>query len=231
MEEAAKVSIDRNEALRTIRIHWLSHVVHEMRGPLFAARGYTKLLLDEKGGEVTVTQRKYLETTLENIDKIGATVESLQDFKALDELELEIVDTAELLREALADHSQEIATLHFAQQIPSGTAWTIADRAKLTCAVHKLLGVMVEFSRSGGKVEIQARREGDEFLTRMTGTLNGSNSESEASLSANLAGACRIFRLHGGVASADARHPGFFNITIRLPLVGPETATCSETKR
>src|SRR5579885_3737347 len=94
VEEAAKVSIDFQDALRNIRIHWLNHIVHEMRGPLFAARGYSKLLLDEKGGPVTATQRKYLETTLDSLDKISATIDRLHDLKAQEKLELESVDLA-----------------------------------------------------------------------------------------------------------------------------------------
>lgn len=224
MEEAAKVSIDFQDALRNIRIHWLNHIVHEMRGPLFAARGYSKLLLDEKGGPVTATQRKYLETALESINKIGATVDRLQDFQIQEELDLEYLDLFELFKDALA-RWQSHETLQVWANIAPGPIPTVGDRAKLSASVHKLLDAIVEFSRSTGKIDLQASREGDEFLLRMSAVAGGPEQEADTfSLAGHLAGPCQILRLHGGVVFADSRHPGIVNVTVRLPLVGPEMA-------
>lgn len=96
---------------------------------------------------------------------------------------------------------------------------TARDRAKLSFVVHKLLGAMVEFSRCGGKIDLYARREDDEFLVRMTAIVNGSALAEERAAPPDLARPCEILRLHGGLASADYSHPGVCNVTVRLPLV------------
>lgn len=198
MEEATKASIDFQEALRRIRIHWLTHVIHEMRGPLFVARGYTKLLLDERRGDVTVTQRKYLDTILENIDKLSGCVNGLQEFSGQEELSLELLDLGDLLQFAVADWRDREKTLHLNEHILPGSARTAGDRAKLSFAVHKLLGAMVEFSRSGGKIDLYAKREEDEFLLRMTASANGTLTDAEPVNLADLTRPCEILRLHGG---------------------------------
>jgi signal transduction histidine kinase len=219
VEQADRTAIDSQEALRKIRGHWLSHAVHEMRGPLFAARGYTKLLLDERGGEVTVTQRKYLLTILENINKLAVSVNGLQELSSQEELNLELLDFAELLQFAVADLREREKTLQLTEHIVAGPAPTAGDRAKLSFAVHKLLGTMVEFSRSGGKIDLYARREQDEFLMRISAAANGSADSSDSSVLPDLARPCEILRLHGGVASADCPQPGICNVTVRLPLI------------
>jgi signal transduction histidine kinase len=220
VEQATKLSIDSQVALRRIRVHWLAHKVHEMRGPLFAVRGYTKLLIEEKGGEVTVTQRRYLTTILENINKLGGCADSLQEFSAQEELSLELLDFAELLRVAVADWREREQTLRLNDQILTGPALTTGDRSKLSLAVHKLLGAMVEFSRSGGKIELHAKREEDEFLMRLAAS---ANEPCEPACLSDLTGPCEVLRLHGGVASVDCTHAGLFHITVRLPLIWLET--------
>ncbi len=231
MEEGAKASVDSQDALRSIRIHWLNHIIHELRGPLFAARGYSKLLLDEKGGPVTATQRKYLETTLDSLDKISSTIDRLHDLKAQEKLELESVDLAGLLGGAVAECRRQQATLPLNLSIAPGPIPTVGDRAKLKDCVHKLLVAMVEFSRSGGQIDLQADREGGELLLRITAARGPEQNQEAPALAGQLAETFQIFRLHGGVASVDSRRPGFLNVTVRLPLLGPETAAVSAGKR
>jgi signal transduction histidine kinase len=223
VEEAAKPTIDCHEVLRRMRIHWLSHIVHEMRGPLFAARGYTKLLLDERGGAVTVTQRQYLTTLIENINKIAISLNGLQEFPAQEELNLELLDITQLLYLAVADWRVKEKTLQLSEHISCHSIVTAGDSAKLSFAVHKLLGAMVEFSRYGGKIDVYARREEDEFLMRMTAAVNGpAPGAEELAAPPDLARPCEILRLHGGLASADYSHPGVCNVTVRLPLIQSE---------
>jgi len=224
VEQAAKVSIDFQEALRSIRIHWLKHMVHDLRGPLFAARGYSKLLLDGKGGDVTVTQQRYLTTILENIEKLSGCADRLQEFSGQEELSLELIDLADVLQFVVADWRQREKTLHLNEHILPGSAPMAGDRAKLNFAVHKLLGAMVEFSRSGGKIDVYAKREEDEFLIRMTASANGSSAPQEPPSLPDLTRPCEVLRLHGGVASADCAHGGMCHITVRLPLIGPEAS-------
>ena len=230
MKEAVKVSVDVQDALRRMRTHWLSHVIHDMRGPLFAARGYTKLLLDEKAGEVTVNQRRYLTTILESINKLSLSVDGLHEPPDDRDLFLEVVDLRELL-ESLATRCGEERGVEIQQHIIAAPALTAGDRAKLIFAVHKLLGAVVEFSRSRCKIDLHGRREEDEFVMRFTAAAGDASFPVEPATPPDLAEACEILRLHGGIATADMRHPGIFNITVRLPLIWREANSPENSRR
>jgi hypothetical protein len=156
------------------------------------------------------------------MNKIAASLNSLQEFPAQEELDLEILDVTHLLEAVIADWRAQEKTLQLSEQIAPDSVVTAGDRAKLSFAVHKLLGAMVEFSRCGGKIDLYACREEDEFLVRMTAIVNGSALAEERAAPPDLARPCEILCLHGGLASADYSHPGVCNVTVRLPLVWSE---------
>ena len=219
MDHVAKSSSESAEALRRIRAHWLSHVTHDFRGPLFAARGYTKLLLEERGGNVTVTQRKYLTNILDHINKLAMLVNTLQEFPSDEALQLELVSWTELLRSVAQDWRRRVKTLHFVERLPDGPVETTADRAKLRFAVHKLLGSVVEFSRSEGKIELHAYQEEDELMVRFSGIARGIRRASHSGLQTDIATPCEIVRLHGGMASVDSSAAETYRVTLRLPII------------
>ncbi|MGH9557872.1 MAG: sensor histidine kinase [Bryobacteraceae bacterium] len=219
MDYADKSRPESLEALRRIRAHWLSNVTHDFRGPLFAARGYTKLMLEERGGNVTVTQRKYLNNILEHINKLATLVNSLQEFPSDHALQLEVVSWTELLRAALQDWRRREKTLQFEDDLPGVPVHSTGDRAKLSFAVHKLLGTVVEFSRSGGKVEVCARQEEDQLMLRFSGILKGLRSGSPIPSQADIAMPCEIVRLHGGMTFFETENPEIRRVTCRLPII------------
>src|SRR5882672_10101870 len=92
-----KTKPDPYQVLDRIRSHWLSTLAHDMSGPLFAARGYTRLALEEKDGPLTASRRKYLNAVLENIDRLVALAQELNDFPAKEGLEFGAVSFRTLL--------------------------------------------------------------------------------------------------------------------------------------
>src|SRR5437868_8258764 len=91
----------KQRAISSIRAHWMSNAIHELRGPIFAARGYTKLILENRGGDVTVTQQRYLTSVLENINKLSAIVTTLQDLPSEDVLNIEQFSFRHLLENVI----------------------------------------------------------------------------------------------------------------------------------
>jgi len=219
VDNAPKSLSERAEALRRIRAHWLSHVTHDFRGPLFAARGYTKLMLEERGGNVTVTQRKYLGIILDHINKLAMLVNTLQEFPSCEALQLEPVSCTELLHSAMQEWRCREKTLQFEEHLPDDPIETTADSAKLRFAVHKLLGSVVEFSRSEGKIELHAYQEEDELMVRFSGIARGIRRASHSGLQTDIATPCEIVRLHGGMASVDSSAAETYRVTLRLPII------------
>ena len=216
MEQAAKAGIDRAEALRRIHSYWLSRMVHDFRGPIFTARGYTKLLLDNRAGHVTVTQGEYLQNILDSIKKLSDLVEALQQFPSESTLHLEPVNVVDLLRSAVCEWRLREKTLQLIETIPPGSIVAVVDEAKLGEAVHILLGDAVEFSRSGGEVQIQVRREDDELTVKILASRPVSDSPAPP-VDATIPN--QILRLHGGSVQVDAARDGRFLAALRLPLV------------
>lgn len=217
MEHAAKSAQNDTDALGKIREHWLSRLAHDFRGPLFAARGYTKLVLDDMEGSVTSNQRRYLESVSESLSRIAALVEAFQDFPSDDKLDLECVNVARVLRTACEEYRQQYPALRIHSSVPAENFVTTADRAKLVPALQGLLTATVEFAGSGGDVRLHAGRDEDELTVRFSGARQNFSQAPKRDFTMWR----DIFRLHGGSAHIDDQHEAVFHVTIRLPLVRP----------
>ncbi len=207
-------------ALASIRAHWISNVVHDLRGPLFAARGYTKLMLDSPGEDVTVTHQRYLRSILENINKLTELVDGLQYVPTDDALQLASLSFRELLRSVIDDWRQREKLPHIEEQIPAEPMHTIGDHTKLALAMHKLLGSAVEFTQYGGKVEVRLHQEDDEITVRISATSDANVQRAGRKSLSDVSIPCAILRLHGGTSSVDCGEGAIYRITCRLPVIG-----------
>jgi len=223
-----KSHIDRAEVLRRIRAHWLSNATHDLRGPLFAARGYTKMMLDERAGRVTEEQRRFLTTILDNLNRLANLTDELQSFPTDDALRLEPISLTELLRTVVQDWRGPAGKklLHLVENIPVGPIETTGDRDKLGLAAHKLLGAAVEFTGPGGRVEVQAQQKEDEItiLISATPTLLTSGAPNGVLDTSNqavfdLSTPCEILRLHGGTTSVRCSSRDGYRVLCQLPLI------------
>src|SRR5439155_2995068 len=64
---------EEKNALDTIlqmRSHQQVNVAHELRTPLAAIRGYARMILDGRSGEINDTQRDYLRVITENTNRL-----------------------------------------------------------------------------------------------------------------------------------------------------------------
>jgi signal transduction histidine kinase len=211
--------IDNSEVLRRMRIHWLSNVAHDLRGPLFAARGYANLLLEERAGTVTVTQKNYLKSVVENINKLSSIVGMLHDFPADEALDLDVFCLHDLLRGVAREWRGANSTLRFLARFPAEPLYTVGDRAKLTDAVHKLLGATYEFAQPSGTVEMNSSHAGDELTVRMRGSRDCESGEDSFEPASDLSVPSDILRLHGGAASLDYVPGRSYDVTVRLPVI------------
>jgi signal transduction histidine kinase len=215
--EAETFPIDNSEALRRMRIHWLSNIMHDLRGPLFAARGYAKLILEERAGNVTVTQRKYLTSIVENVNKVSLIVGRLDQFPAGEALDLDVVCLRDLLS-GVALEWRAARSARFVAEIPHEPVYTVGDRAKLTGAVHQLLGATYEFAQPSGLVEMHASHRDDELTVRLRASRDSGADFSAASPS-DFEAPSGILRMHGGAASFECVPGRTCHITVRLPVI------------
>jgi signal transduction histidine kinase len=213
-----KTKLDGYQVIERIRSHWLSTLAHDLAGPLFAARGYTRLALEEKDGPLTASRRRYLTGVLENIDRLVAFAQELSDVPAIDGFEFDTVSFRSLLQQAGAEIRSDLAEkdILLTEQFSDGPLATIGDREKLTLAVRGFLLLAVELTGRGGTVKIQAHEENEKIILRFSATRGPEVSPTSPP---DVSTPCKLWRLHGGAASVSLAPDSEYLVACELPVI------------
>jgi two-component system, sporulation sensor kinase E len=195
--QAQKTGIDGSEVFDRMRSYWLSNVVHGLSGALFAARGYLRMVLEGSPGVLLEPQRRYLTTSLENVERIIILTQELNDFPGKDWFEFDTIAIRDLLRQSVAEVSATHPGVQVLEEIEGGILTTIGDAGKLGLAMKTLLAQAFEFTGSGGAVQITAREEDDKINLKFSAS---SLATPEGKPSPDVSLACKILRFHGGSA-------------------------------
>lgn len=154
---------EANEELKTLdemKTNLLSNVSHELRTPLVSVMGYTDMILNEKVGPITETQRDYLRISLRNIDKLVTLIENLLDFSRLHRgTETIVFDTFDLVDCARASLQvikpvAESREIELVLNAPGDPVLVDGDKGKLGQVFNNLLSNAVKFNSQGGRVAI-----------------------------------------------------------------------------
>jgi signal transduction histidine kinase len=165
--ESRTQELDRlNQELRRLdemKSDLIGNVSHELQTPLVSIRGYTEMILKERLGPVSDEQRKGLNLSLRNIDRLIAMIDNLAAIARTDpdlrETTLSRFPLRPLIEEALALLEEPIAkkTLEVEVLLEDDEYVLRADRDKILQVYLNLLSNAVKFSHPGGGVEITAR--------------------------------------------------------------------------
>jgi signal transduction histidine kinase len=208
-----------NSLLLKIQSNWLSSVIHDLSNPLFAARGYLRMLLEEKNNPLTESQHRYVITALENIERMTALTQQLNDLPGKDGFDLDVVNFRDLLPRVLEDARSALPedAAQLKGQIFSGSLSTIGDPERLAVAVHKLLHAAVEFIECAGTVQINAREENEKIVVEFWATPDRPSTEKKPV--PDVLEASKIWRLHGGNCFFSPIAEGGCVISCELPVV------------
>jgi signal transduction histidine kinase len=208
--------------LQRIREHWLSNTIHDFSNPLFAARGYVRLALEQRDATLSGSQRRYLAEALANLDKLVALSHELEAFREIDELECASVSLGDLLQRKISELRPTLAAKQavLIEEITPVPLSTVGDPRKLSEAVLELLCATVEFTEPGGSLRIRASEENEKIILEVEATSTAINRGNDPA--ARLAKVCRTWRLHGGLCSFGPNPPGVYRIVCELPVVRPQ---------
>ena len=147
------------EAIAQTRSQLLAKIPHELRTPLVAIRGYTKMILDERAGPINSTQREYLTIVSENSNRLVSLVNWISNLVQLtgERLRLEFVDLRELWHESRRT-IQAAATersIKIIEEIPSEPFTVLGDREKLAQVFNTLLQNAVKFTDPDGEIRVE----------------------------------------------------------------------------
>src|SRR5579872_1858964 len=163
---SGQIQFEPSQVIERIRERWLANAIHELINPLFAARGYVRLLLESPEGSLTDSNKRYLRATLESISRVDALTKKLHEFPAQGALQLGPVSFRELLQHAIARIGPMLAEneVTLTQVISNGALLTIGDGEKLLHALNGFLVAVTRLTGPGGLIEITVH-EADEKIT------------------------------------------------------------------
>jgi signal transduction histidine kinase len=165
--ELAELARDFNEMAQklsqvdALKKDFLSHVSHELKGPLAAIQETNLILLDRIPGPLTEKQAHLLELSQQSADRLSTMITNLLGLSRLDgalKYHFETHDVAEITSEVLAELSplgrEKGLHVHLERE---GPALLSCDADRLREVIANLVGNAFKFSPTGGPVLVSLR--------------------------------------------------------------------------
>ncbi len=234
----------RLEAADKAKSEFLANMSHELRTPLNAINGFSELMMQGMGGELTEKQKHFIE----NINSSGTFLLSLiNDILDLSKVEagkielapekmpvpVTIKETLTLIKEKAMKHNVLLKT-----EFDPKLEFIEADKQRVKQVLFNLLSNAVKFSKEGGgTVTIRAKKEGDMAKVSVSDTGIGIKEENigrlfqkfeqlESGISQKYGGTGlglaitkQLVELHGGKIWAESKFGEGSTFTFLLPIV------------
>ncbi|MDB5214030.1 MAG: Chemotaxis protein methyltransferase CheR [Myxococcaceae bacterium] len=233
----------RAEAASRAKDEFLATVSHELRNPLNAILGWSRVLLEEgddlpkerrlKGLEVIARNAKAQVQLVEDILEVSRIVSGKLrlatgpvDIRSVVEASFDTVRSAAQAKGVVLEN-----------RIEEGVGSIIADEDRIQQVLWNLLSNAVKFTPRGGSVRLDARRDAEGVVLSVVDTgegveptflpfvferfrqADGSSTRSHGGLGLGLAIVRHLCELHGGTVQADSEGMGKgATFTVRLPI-------------
>jgi signal transduction histidine kinase len=223
-KDFAAVIEERNslDAILQMRSHHEVNAAHELRTPLAAIRGYVRMMLDGRGGEINEKQKEYLHIVADNTNRLITLVNWMSEVTELSAQQLKPTpfDFREIWNECVAAGSRgrEQKALQLNQEIGEGPIPLVGDREKLTYVLSELLKAAAKFAPTGATInaELSHGREREvnfkvsvagaeipadvliKIFERPFNTVTSPMAQNQESGEINLSGVYDIVGMHGG---------------------------------
>jgi signal transduction histidine kinase len=173
---------------------FVDFVAHELKQPMTAILGYTKMLLMGIGGELTDNQRQFVQVIDSNATRMGKLVNDLLDISRLEagrvSLNLAPVHLGGIIEETITQARSEIEARQHTLEVefPAELPPVRGDRERLLQILSNLLSNACLYTPNGGTLRIAVREhalsEGTQahLLVSVSDTGIGMSSEELAQL-------------------------------------------------
>ena len=138
---------------------------HELRTPLAVARGYIEMVgsgtLNPAGAEAKEVLRRADGKLVEMNELVHQMIEMAR-LQEGNQVQLELVDIREIVREAVA-HSESLAGTehHLVAEDPGRPVQVMADRFRFRTVLTNLIDNAIKYSPEGGEVRVTVRNTGE----------------------------------------------------------------------
>jgi signal transduction histidine kinase len=209
-------------AMLQMHCHQQVNLAHELRTPLAAIRGYTRMILDGRCGETNEKQKEYLRIVTDNTNRLITLVSWMSYVADLSahHLKLSLFDFREIWNESVNVSQQQLAEkqLRLTQEISEERFIIIGDREKLAFVLQELITVASRLADAGETIvaELSHGREGElsfklsarstaispgvlsTMFDRTLNTVANPTAQNKESRVINLSGVYDIVGMHGG---------------------------------
>ena len=188
MEQELEVARKAAEAAAHAKSEFLATVSHELRTPLTLIMGPLEVILSRGGRDLSAELREDLERIRRNAVRLFVLVNDILDFTKIEsgkaQVRWEAVDAAEvvsgIVSDAAAAARDEDLRLSFAADPALGVV--PLDRGKFEKIVLNLLGNALKFTQPGGRIDVELRCDGADFVLLVADTGPGIALERQALL-------------------------------------------------
>jgi signal transduction histidine kinase len=173
VKEALTEANEKLVRLSRLKSLFLSISAHDLRTPLTAISGYASLMLDILPNDMNPSIKNYLKIVTHQAGRLNSMISDFLDLDQIEEgqlkLEPEPLDLREIV-EGVAHVMQINANnreTDLITNLPEKPLILWADRDKLYRVVYNLVGNAIKYTPRQGRVEIQAKPDGDQVVLRV----------------------------------------------------------------
>ena len=169
--------IRERKRLERLKSEFLASVSHELRTPLASIMGFVELLLGEEPGELTPTQREFLEIMLESSHRLLGMVNDILDVSRIEVGDLDLrtqrIRLEEVVARAVRSARHLAESKEIALELEMGPPLPIikGDPERLEQVMDNLLNNAVKFTPRGGEITVRVQsRQPYEVQVEVTDT-------------------------------------------------------------
>ncbi len=171
-----------------LKYEFIVNMSHALRTPLNVVIGFSEILQDELVGPLNERQKKYMQNVLESSRQLQKLIVNIVDVFKIDTGKVPIEATEFSLRDLIRgsllmfEEAAREKQIEVSVNVASEIARVYADPQKLLTVLENLLSNAFKFTPSGGRISVDAARDGENVRICVEDTGVGLSSEECANI-------------------------------------------------
>lgn len=150
--------LETNQKNETFRREFLQNLSHELKTPVFAIQGYVELLLDEED-EINPSQKKFLQNTARNVERMVLLLKDLDEISKLETGEQVLYKENFIIQDLIKDVYEALSVKINQNNIKAGIKrgceqpiTIVADKEKIRQVLSNLIENATKYGKDNGSI-------------------------------------------------------------------------------
>ncbi|HSX58112.1 MAG TPA: ATP-binding protein [Candidatus Saccharimonadales bacterium] len=169
--------VSKEKELEEMKLDFVSMAAHELRTPLTSIRGYLSVLQEELKTKLNEDQLSFLEKAFISSTQLAALVENLLSVSRIErgslQIQTQVTDWERLLEESYTNFEPQAheRQVKFTYDKPKEKLpYVLVDKFRISEVVSNLIGNALNYTPSGGQVEVSTEIKEDQLITHVKDT-------------------------------------------------------------